>query len=125
MTSSPTTCAPAGAREAATAADAPRRNACHGVLPTLVAERRAAVPPPRQVFHTRIGIHSKKGFVPMKKDAMKEIARNVDVLSAQATFEEDREMILKLARNCSTGAYGKGEAAINKLGRMALYNLML
>lgn len=115
-----------------------------------------------QIFHARIGIHSQKAFVPMKKELMKEIARNVDITTAEATFEEvrpeprhsarhamllwdgsrprfavvslafavgsfwqDRAMILKLAKNVSTGVYGKGESAINKMGRMALYNLLL
>jgi len=55
---------------------------------------------------------------------MKRAMASVDVGKAQAKYPEDLKMILDLASRVRTQKYGEGLKAINRMGKMALANVL-
>lgn len=89
------------------------------------ARSSATVPlKPNHVFHARIGTHARHEFAPASVAVMKRAVQNVDVRLAQAKYPADLAMIMEEAAKVRTEKYGSGLDAVNKMGRMALSNVL-
>ena len=79
---------------------------------------------PNHIFHARMGSHVRARFHMAELGPMRKAVSAIDMAKAQATIASDREIILALARQVKTKAYGDGLSAINKMGKRALCNLI-
>ena len=92
---------------------------------------------PNHVFYARAGRMSDTGaeqteqkdqafpvFEWASAKALRKINTNLDMENAQAKFPQDLEMIKEKTRKLQIEGYGTGFKAINKMGRLALMNLL-
>jgi len=79
---------------------------------------------PNHVFHVRIGSSDGDSFSAAMPKEIKKVFHQTDVENAQAKYEEDRLMVLKLAGAVKTKKYGQGFSAINKMAKQALSNVL-
>ena len=84
---------------------------------------------PNHVFYARAGRVEQAedgahGFEWASAKALRKINTNLDMENAQAKFPQDLEMIKEKTRKLQIEGYGTGFKAINKMGRLALMNLL-
>ena len=84
---------------------------------------------PNHVFYARAGrVERAEDGVPYfewaNAKALRKINTNLDMENAQAKFPRDLEMIKEKTRKLQIEGYGTGFKAINKMGRLALMNLL-
>jgi len=79
---------------------------------------------PHHVFHARVGHNEVDKFVPADPVAMKDVVTKVNVRTAKCSAPEDQKAIMALCEAVDTKRYGKGLNAINRMGRMALANIL-
>ena len=84
---------------------------------------------PNHVFYARAGRVERDEDGPPRFEwasakALRKINTNLDMENAQAKFPQDLEMIKEKTRKLQIEGYGTGFKAINKMGRLALMNLL-